>query len=291
MDTWGDASRPTKVGRMSDEWSGPWREFPFPVEHGHLLGFRRAIGEELTGELAPPTFAAATDHFDPAFDRRPPHGRGWQAGLPPSHLHVEHHFTYVRPVRVGDALVARKGPGRRWEKEGRSGRLRFVEERTELRDADGALVLVMLWVDVHAERSHVALTNAQQPAAAVAAPEPAEGTVRVRLATDLSRTQFVMYAGASGDFHPLHHDDAMASAHGYPSVFAPGMLTMAHTARAVTAVVDPAALTGFGGRFRAQVWPGDSLHGDVRRVSATRLEVRTAKADGTAVFEGYATTV
>lgn len=290
---------------MSDEWSGPWREFPFPVEHGLLLGFLRAIGDDLALDVAPPTFAAASDHLDPAFDRRPPHGRGWQDGLPPSHLHVEHHFTYARPIRLGEPLVARKGPGRRWEKTGRSGRLRFVEERTELRDASGALVQVMLWVDVHAERSHVALTNAQQPAVspqpAVApasssprpvapAPEPAEGAVRVPLARELSRTQFVMYAGASGDFHPLHHDEAMAVAHGYPSVFAPGMLTMALTGRAITTVVDRRALTAFGGRFRAQVWPGDTLHADVRHVGPDRLEVRTAKADGTAVFEGYATT-
>ena len=31
---------------MTDAWSGPWREFPFPVEAGHLLGFLRAIGDD-----------------------------------------------------------------------------------------------------------------------------------------------------------------------------------------------------------------------------------------------------
>lgn len=275
---------------MSDEWSGAWREFPFPVERGHVLAFARAIGDDVDQDVAPPTFAAATDHFDPAFDRRPPHGRGWDDGLPPSHLHVEQHFTYARPVRVGELLTARKGPGRRWEKTGRSGLLRFVEERTELRDADGSLVQVMTWVDVHAERSHVALTNAQRPAAdaAVVAP-PAPDATRVPLAENLSRTQFVMYAGAAGDFHPLHHDEAMAHAHGYPSVFAPGMLTMALTARAVTAVVDRRRLRTFGGRFRAQVWPGDALHADVRTLPDGRLEVRAAKADATPVFDGHAT--
>ena len=109
------------------------------------------------------------------------------------------------------------------------------------------------------------------------------------IADGLSRTQIVMYAGASGDFHPLHHDEAMARAHGYPSVFAPGMLTMALTARAVTSVIDRRALRTFGGRFRAQVWPGDSLHADVVRTDDHRLEVRTAKADGTPVFDGHAT--
>ena len=285
---------------MSDVWSGPTHDFAFPIEPGHVLAFARAIGDDDPVVDAPPTFAAASDHFDPAFDRRPPRGGGWQGGLPASHLHVEQHFTYARAIRIGEPLTARRGPGRRWSKTGRSGALDFVEERTELYDATGALVQVMLWVDVHAEQAHVALTNAQRtaptgatptaatpaPAAPVAVPE---GATMIPLAEDLSRTQFVMYAGASGDFHPLHHDEAMARAEGYPSVFAPGMLTMALTGRAVTTVVDRAALRSFGGRFRAQVWPGDSLTAAVARVAAGRIEVVTRRRDGTVVFEGHAT--
>jgi acyl dehydratase len=40
----------------------------------------------------------------------------------------------------------------------------------------------------------------------------------------LTRTDFVKYQGASGDFHPLHHDETYAHAAGFPSVFSVGML-------------------------------------------------------------------
>ena len=269
-------------------WSGPTYDFAFPVEAGHVLAFKRAIGEPDEPSIAPPTFAAATDHFDPRYLRRPPRRRGWGAGLPESHLHVEQHFTYARPVRVGEQLSARKGPGRRWTKTGRSGRLDFVEERTELRDGDDHLVVVMCWVDVHAERTHAELTNAQLERPVVAPPEGA-----VIVAEDLSRTQFVMYAGASGDFHPLHHDEDLAHRHGYPSVFAPGMLTMALTARALTDVVGHECLRSFGGRFRAQVWPGDTLHAVVTEQPAGEgraFTVVTGNHNGAVVFEATATT-
>jgi acyl dehydratase len=248
------------MGDAVDEvWSGPTRTFAFPVEAGHVLGFERAIGARASADgVAPPTFVAATDHYDPAFDRRPPLGQGWGLGLPASHLHVEQHFAYLRPLRAGDVLVARRGPGRVWEKLGRSGRLRFVEERTELVDHDGECVQVMRWVDVHAERTHEQLTNAQRAGGPTPAPHPPEGTPVV-VAADLSRTQFVMYAGASGDFHPLHHDDDLAHRHGYPSVFCPGMLTMALSCRALDGIVATSDLRSISSRFRGQVWPGDSL--------------------------------
>jgi acyl dehydratase len=274
-------------------WTGPWREFPFPVEAGHLLAFRRAIGATTApGGFAPPTFAAATDHFDPAYTRRPPLGRGWGAGLPESHLHVGQHFTYARPLRTGEQLVARRGPGEVREKTGRSGRLRFVEERTELRDETGALVLVMRWVDVHAERTHGELTNAQRAERADApAPEAPPDGRPVVVATDLSRTQFVMYAGASGDFHPLHHDDDLARRHGYPSVFCPGMLTMALSCRALDDHLPVETLRSVSSRYRAQVWPGDTLTAHVVTVEPTEpgsvraVRVVTVNQHGAAVLD------
>ncbi len=273
--------------RDDDAWTGPTHDFAFPVEAGLVLAFARAIGERDGLVIAPPTFAAATDHFDPLYLRRPLRGRGWGAGLPESHLHVEQHFTYARPVHVGEHLTARKGPGRRWSKNGRSGALHFVEERTELRDSDDHLVVVMCWVDVHAERPHVDLTNAQLAATPTAPPEGA-----VIVADELSRTQFVMYAGASGDFHPLHHDEELARRHGYPSVFAPGMLTMALTARALTDLVGHECLRTFGGRFRSQVWPGDTLSATVEEQSPPEgrsFTVVTRNQNGGTVFEATAT--
>src|SRR5712672_1536441 len=77
---------------------------------------------------------------------------------------------------------------------------------------------------------------------------------------DLTRTQIVQYAGASGDYNPLHSDEVFATkVAGYPSVFAHGMLTMAMTGRMLTDFVGAGRLLGFGGRFTSQVWPGDTL--------------------------------
>ena len=80
------------------------------------------------------------------------------------------------------------------------------------------------------------------------------------LVEDLKRTQLVMYAGASGDYNPLHTDDLYTrEAAGYPGVFAHGMLTMGMTGRIVTDWVGAANLKKYGVRFTNQVWPGDTL--------------------------------
>ena len=83
---------------------------------------------------------------------------------------------------------------------------------------------------------------------------------RALVVENLTRTQIVQYAGASGDYNPIHTDEVFATqVAGYPSVFAHGMLTMGLTGRMLTDYVGDGRLTHFGGRFTAQVWPGDSL--------------------------------
>jgi len=76
---------------------------------------------------------------------------------------------------------------------------------------------------------------------------------------ELTRTDFVRYAGASGDFNPMHHDDTKATAAGFPSVFGHGMLTMGLLARSLKDAFGPTALRRFQVRFSRQVWPGDAL--------------------------------
>src|SRR2546425_12638581 len=77
---------------------------------------------------------------------------------------------------------------------------------------------------------------------------------------DLTRTQLVQYAGASGDYNPVHTDEVFATkVAGYPTVFAHGMLTMALTGRMLTDYVGDGRLTDYGARFVGQVWPGDDL--------------------------------
>jgi acyl dehydratase len=75
----------------------------------------------------------------------------------------------------------------------------------------------------------------------------------------LTRTMFVKYAGASGDFNPMHHDDTIAQQVGNPSVFGHGMLTMGLAARVVKEWFGPVAIRRVKVRFSKQVWPGDVL--------------------------------
>ncbi|MDA3635167.1 MULTISPECIES: MaoC/PaaZ C-terminal domain-containing protein [Rhodococcus] len=118
------------------------------------------------------------------------------------------------------------------------------------------------------------------------------------LVENLTRTQIVQYAGASGDFNALHTDATYATEiAGFPGVFAHGMLTMGMTGRILTDVFGPQNLRAFGGRFVTQVWPGDSLTatatvteileegGELR----ARVAVETVRQDGRTVFVGLGT--
>ena len=110
---------------------------------------------------------------------------------------------------------------------------------------------------------------------------------------NLSRTQIVQYAGASGDYNPVHTDELFTrEVAGYPSVFAHGMLTMGMTGRMLTNYVGDGRLKKYGVRFTNQVWPGDSLTAiaTVKEVAGNiaKLDVQTTNQDGTVVLSGYA---
>jgi acyl dehydratase len=124
-------------------------------------------------------------------------------------------------------------------------------------------------------------------------------TFSAMVAENLSRTQIVQYAGASGDYNPLHTDEVFATqVAGYPSVFAHGMLTMGCTGHMLTDLVGDGRLLSFGGRFTSQVWPGDdltttatvqALGSDDAGRPTVDLAVSTTNQDGAEVFVGYAT--
>ena len=116
----------------------------------------------------------------------------------------------------------------------------------------------------------------------------------------VTRTHIVKYAGAGGDFNPLHHDDTVAeSLGGYPSVFAHGMFSMGLTGRMLTDWLGPTALKKFGVRFTKQVWPGDTLtaRGEVTDVTdeggqkLATIRVVTVNQNGESVVEGEAVAV
>jgi acyl dehydratase len=113
------------------------------------------------------------------------------------------------------------------------------------------------------------------------------------LVEDLKRTQIVMYAGASGDYNPVHTDEKFTKElAGYPSVFAHGMLTMGMTGRMITNYVGDGRLTKFGVRFTSQVWPGDTLNSTATVEDIVdgilNLKIETTNQDGTVVLSGYA---
>jgi|TARA_Y100000588_G_scaffold80617_1_gene84662 acyl dehydratase len=119
-------------------------------------------------------------------------------------------------------------------------------------------------------------------------------TYTERLVEDLKRTTIVQYAGASGDYNPVHTDELFTKeVAGYPTVFAHGMLTMGMTGRMLTNYVGDGRLTEYGVRFTSQVFPGDSLD-STATVTAIHdglvdLEVSTVNQKGVEVAKGSAT--
>ncbi|MCC5870746.1 MAG: hypothetical protein JJU27_19780 [Gammaproteobacteria bacterium] len=72
-------------------------------------------------------------------------------------------------------------------------------------------------------------------------------------------TDIVKYQGASGDFHPAHHDIEYAKSHGYPNVFSLGLLSAGYLTTMATDWLGPENVRRFSSRFRGIVWVGDVL--------------------------------
>ena len=118
-------------------------------------------------------------------------------------------------------------------------------------------------------------------------------TYTERVVEDLKRTQVVMYAGASGDYNPVHTDELFTTqVAGYPGVFAHGMLTMGMTGRMLTNYVGDGRLTEFGVRFTNQVFPGDTLDSTATVTAISEglveIDVSTVNQEGNEVAKGSA---
>ncbi len=113
------------------------------------------------------------------------------------------------------------------------------------------------------------------------------------VADGLTRTQLVAYAGASGDFHPFHHDETYATTHGFHRIFAHGMLTMGITGQALVTVFGDDGLTRYGADFLKPVWPGDTLTTEVTVTAVNSdgsvdVDIATTDQHGTLVLRGTA---
>ncbi|CAL9558638.1 hypothetical protein SUDANB140_04604 [Streptomyces sp. enrichment culture] len=99
----------------------------------------------------------------------------------------------------------------------------------------------------------------------------------------VDRAALVRYAGASGDFNPIHWNERFAKEVGLPDVIAHGMFTMAEAIRAVTDWTgDPGALVEYRVRFTRPVVVPDDDRGAVIEVGGTvaaKLDDNTVRVD------------
>ena len=126
------------------------------------------------------------------------------------------------------------------------------------------------------------------------------GTELPELHVPVRRVDLVRYAGASGDFNPIHWNDRTARAVGLPGVIAHGMLTMALAGRAVTEWAgDPARVQEYGVRFtKPVVVPDDDTGAELviagrvtERLDGARVRVELTVRNGDVKVLGAARAV
>ncbi|MGH8838558.1 MAG: MaoC family dehydratase [Jiangellaceae bacterium] len=104
---------------------------------------------------------------------------------------------------------------------------------------------------------------------------PEVGTILPEREFRITRADLVRYAGAAGDFNPIHWSDRVAATVGLPGVIAHGMLTMALAGRLLTDWAgDPAAVIEYGVRFARPVVVSDDEEGAVLTVGGVVTEIR-----------------
>ena len=120
-----------------------------------------------------------------------------------------------------------------------------------------------------------------------------------RVVSNVSVTDFVKYAGAGGDFNPIHHDPAFAKLAGQDSVFAMGMWQAGVLANAVADWLGPMNVRHFKCRFKERVWPGDTITckgrvAEIREDEGEKLAdvvLTVERGEGLVAVEGDATFV
>ncbi|MFC1409182.1 MaoC family dehydratase [Streptacidiphilus sp. N1-12] len=116
------------------------------------------------------------------------------------------------------------------------------------------------------------------------------GTALPAQSFPVTRATLVQYAGASGDFNPIHWNEAVATAVGLPNVIGHGMFTMAEAIRVVTDWVgDPGSVVEYGVRFtKPVVVPNDGVGAliEVSAKVAAKLDDRRVRVDLLATSAG-----
>lgn len=120
------------------------------------------------------------------------------------------------------------------------------------------------------------------------------GDVLAERTVHLTRESLVRYAGASGDFNPIHYRDDIAAAVGLPGVLAHGMLTMGIASSVVVAALDPQTrILDYGVRFTKPVVVDPETGADVHVVAtvgavddeSARIDLKVTAGDTTVLVK------
>ena len=297
------------------------------VEAGKVAEFATAVGDDNSTFRdpdvasqrgfkripAPPTFTRTS-----MFPRYRPTGvgrLGFDLGFDIRYeLHGEQAYEFARPLYVGDTLSGRTTLTDAYEREGRQGGIMtFAVLETEYTDETGEPVVTERETIIEAPESVAEGSedggappresdpegaSVRQPASAFD-PVRSTGDVSVGdsgptvIVEGLAPQDFVQYAGASGDFNPIHYDTPYARALGNDGVFGQGMLTAGYAGHFVSDWFGLDAVRRFRSRFTARVWPGDTLtvSGEVTGVDSSEItaELSVTRQTGETVLLGDVT--
>jgi acyl dehydratase len=247
----------------------------FTIEAGKVAEFAHAVGDDH------PVFHEPIDGPRPAplaftrvsyFPRYRPAGIGdwfgFDLGFQSERvLHGEQSYHYDRPVVVGDTLSATTtlvDVYRRTRAVGDP--MTFCVFETDYTDEADEPVVTSRTTRIEVPRhdeTEAASDGADTTHAADAERDltgpSGQSPDRTREIGPVTRKDFVRFAGASGDFNPVHYAEPYATDHGHSQVFGQGMLTAGYASALLTDWVDPRTVTSFLTRFESRVWPGDRL--------------------------------
>lgn len=280
--------------------------FTVRVEHGKIREYAEAIRDDnplyrdeeaarrspFGGIIAPPTFSrnfwweGTRVQEDLGFDPR-------------YRIHGEQEFEYHRPIVAGEVLTGQIRIADVYEKAGkRGGKMTFAVIETTYTNAKGEKVVVGRRTLIETEPPPPGgPPRPSAPIPRLTAGEAKEGLESPPLLVGpITRTDFVRFAGASGDMNPNHHDEIYAVRSGNDRVFAMGMLQAGYLGHLLTDWLGDGALRRFRVRFAAQVHPGDVLtcKGRITKVTqdggTTRVECDAwvENQDGRKVITGSA---
>ena len=258
--------------------------FEMTVERGKIREFARATFTDhpdfLEGRSSPPTFLTTCFHWlTPEADLVSRLELDTDIAV-----QLQQDFIFHRePPPAGTKLIVVASVEEMYDKESRQGRLECVAIVTQFGDLAGEPVATarMLAAEVHRRGGGIDATHNT----GVVARDSASGDLTVG---PITMTDIVRYAGASGDFTPVHHDVEFCRRAGIKGPFAMGMLSGGAIGSWLVKEVVPATVRSISVRFGRQVWPGDVLtvHG-VR--DANQFDIRCTSQDGHVVTSAKAT--